>query len=214
MISIAAAAAAKAYNVGSNRRYQYQNPKPPGFQLRLLNTYVHKLTSRASERAIQPAPTLTHALGLRKKKNPRTHFVNVQLFLSSRFLGPGFQFLSPCRSTFGHTEKCRDVSPLASELIRVIPAPPSVPPSKKEPVLTSLLLSYPRQHLRTNDLILTLRLGSFYAIRTRRATKKLSSLCMSLCELFGAERASVSVYVVLALGREREGRAAAIGRWL
>lgn len=207
MISIAAAAAAaaKAYNVGSNRRYQYQNPKPPGFQLRLLNTYVHVLTSRASER-YSVAPTLTHALG--------THFANIQLFLSSRFLGPGFQFLSPCRSTFGHTEKCRDVSPPASELIRVIPALPSVRRSQKEPVLTSLLLSYPQQHLWTNDHILTLRLGSFYAICTRRATKKLSSLCMSLCELFGAERAGVSVYVVLALGWEREGRAAAIGRWL
>lgn len=176
-------------------------------------TYMYLPRGRASNTASSNPYARPRAAKKKKKSQVRTDFA--ELFLSSRFLGSGFQFLSPCRSTFGHTEKCRDVSPPASELIRVIPAPRSIYPSVQK--RTGIDLSpplHPQQHLRTNDHILTLRLGSFYAICTRRATKELSSLCMSLCELFGAERAGVSVYVVLALGREREGRSAAIRRWL
>lgn len=177
-------------------------------------TYMYSPRGRASERYRQLQPSRT-PWGCEEEKRIDEHILLMfNSFFYSRFLGPSFQFLSPCRSTLGHTEKRRDVSPPASELIRVIPALPSVRRSQKRTCIDLSPSLCPQQHLRTNDLILTLRLGSFYAIRTRRATKELSSLCMSLCELFGAERAGVSVYVVLALGWEREGRAAAIRRWL
>lgn len=95
----------------------------------MSSQHVRTCTYLEGERAIQRSSNPHARPRAAKKKKESTNTFRWCSTLSSRFLGPGFQFLSPCRSTLGHTEKCRDVSPPASELIRVIPAPRSIYPS-------------------------------------------------------------------------------------